>query len=70
MERFCGRLQPAIASRRFPFSSIDRYAVNSSRLNQCKLIYNLADELSLVSPHAATVQGELRCPECMCDLSS
>jgi|ERR1700721_1972448 hypothetical protein len=65
MERFCGRLQLAITSRRFPFSSIDRYVINSSRLNQCKLIYNLAHELDLISPHSGTVQGELRCPKCV-----
>lgn len=47
MERYCGRLQPAIKSRRFPYASLDRYAVELSQLTQIQLRYNLAEELSL-----------------------
>lgn len=50
MERYCGRLQLAIQSRRFPYKSLDRYVVESAQLVQVKLIYNLSDELSLQRP--------------------
>jgi hypothetical protein len=49
MERFCGSLQPAIKSRRFPYASIDNYLVDSAHLMIIKLQYDLADELSLRS---------------------
>ncbi|KIJ63910.1 hypothetical protein HYDPIDRAFT_66912, partial [Hydnomerulius pinastri MD-312] len=39
MERFCGSLQPAIKSRRYPYASIDNFAVNSARLTQLQLLY-------------------------------
>lgn len=39
MERYCGSLQPAIRSRRFPFASIARYVVDRARLTHIKLSY-------------------------------
>jgi hypothetical protein len=52
MERFCGELQPAIKSRRFPFACIDRYLVSAARLTQLMVRYNLVEELSMRSrPH-------------------
>lgn len=39
MERYCGALQPAIRSRRFPYASLNRYVLNHARLTQIKLIY-------------------------------
>ena len=39
MERFCGALQPAIRSRRFPYASLNRYALDLARLTQIKLLY-------------------------------
>ncbi|KIJ64977.1 hypothetical protein HYDPIDRAFT_89555 [Hydnomerulius pinastri MD-312] len=47
MERFCGSLQPAIRSRRYPYASIDNYIVSAARLTQVELLYNLQRELSL-----------------------
>ncbi|KIJ60585.1 hypothetical protein HYDPIDRAFT_98351 [Hydnomerulius pinastri MD-312] len=47
MERFCGSLQGAIKSRRYPYASINNYVVNAARLTQLQLIYNLQHELSL-----------------------
>ena len=37
MERYCGALQPAIRSRRFPYSSLNCYVVDWARLTQIKL---------------------------------
>ncbi|KAH9847274.1 hypothetical protein C2E23DRAFT_742220 [Lenzites betulinus] len=39
MERYCGMLQPAIQSRRFPYSSLNRYVLDHARLTQIKLMY-------------------------------
>ena len=45
MERYCGALQPAIRSRRYPYTSLDNYVVDRARLTHITLIYNLTDEL-------------------------
>ncbi|KAJ7784947.1 hypothetical protein DFH07DRAFT_864335 [Mycena maculata] len=37
MERFCGRLQPCIKSRRFPFASIDGHVVATAQLAIVKI---------------------------------
>jgi len=50
MERYCGALQPAIRSRRFPYASIDRYVVEDAQITQLKVVYNMAQELSLRAP--------------------
>ncbi|KII93390.1 hypothetical protein PLICRDRAFT_69550, partial [Plicaturopsis crispa FD-325 SS-3] len=39
MERFCGLLQPAIRSRRFPWASIDEHVVATARLSHIKIKY-------------------------------
>lgn len=64
MEQYCGLLQLAIKSCRFPYASIDAFVINSARLTQCKLIYNLSEELSLRRPHYAVVSGQFSCEEC------
>lgn len=50
MERYCGTLQPAIKSHRYPFASLDRFIVENAQLTQIKVIYNKAHELSLLPP--------------------
>lgn len=50
MERYCGLLQPAIRSRRFPYASINRYVIDHARLQHIKLIYSIQQELSLKPP--------------------
>ena len=56
MERYCGRLQPAIRNRRFPYSSLDRYVLDAARLDQIKLLYGpqTAQELALGPPNLET----------------
>ncbi|PIL29487.1 hypothetical protein GSI_08429 [Ganoderma sinense ZZ0214-1] len=39
MERYCGSLQPAIRSRRYPYASLNRHVVDRARLAQLKLMY-------------------------------
>lgn len=57
-ERFCGSIQPAIKSRRFPYASIDNYIVAKAQLSQIKLRYNLEQELSLQPPPTEHIRGE------------
>ncbi|KAI0645014.1 hypothetical protein C8Q79DRAFT_911885 [Trametes meyenii] len=47
MERFCGSLQPAIRSRRYPYASLNRYVLDRARLSHIKQIYDLGDALRL-----------------------
>ncbi len=47
MERYCGALQPAIRSRRFPYTSLNRYVLDRARLTHIKLLYGIQDALSL-----------------------
>ena len=46
MERFCGALQPAIASWQFPWSSINHRLLDQAQLSQIRLLYDMP-ELSL-----------------------
>jgi len=62
-ERYCGSLQPAIRSRRFPYASLDRHALEDAQLTQIKIVYNIAQELSLQPPHEA-VAGSYSTPLC------
>ncbi|KAI0369836.1 hypothetical protein BV20DRAFT_1036311 [Pilatotrama ljubarskyi] len=39
MERYCGRLVPAIRSRRHPYSGLNRYVLDAARLTHIKLLY-------------------------------
>lgn len=64
MERFCGSLQPAIKSRRYPYASIDNYIVATAQLSQIKLRYNLTQELSLLPPTTAHTRGEHQIDAC------
>ncbi|EJF66331.1 hypothetical protein DICSQDRAFT_78704 [Dichomitus squalens LYAD-421 SS1] len=51
MERYCGSLQPAIRSRRYPYSSLNRFLVDQARLAHLKLTYpGLEDVLRLAPP--------------------
>lgn len=65
MERYCGTLQPAIRSRRFPYASLDRHAVETAQLTQIKIIYNVAEELSLRPPRCKAMAGSYSTPLCM-----
>ncbi|KAI5891116.1 uncharacterized protein SCHCODRAFT_01096617, partial [Schizophyllum commune H4-8] len=62
MERFCGRVQRAIHSRRFPWANIDVHLTAMAQINQLKLLYGpkIAQELSLTAPPKARVEGEFR----------
>ncbi|KAL1701347.1 hypothetical protein EV121DRAFT_212252 [Schizophyllum commune] len=64
MERFCGRVQRAIHSRRFPWANIDVHLTAMAQINQLKLLYGpkIAQELSLTAPPKARVEGEFRHP--------
>ncbi|KAI0749180.1 hypothetical protein C8Q80DRAFT_1311190 [Daedaleopsis nitida] len=50
MERYCGSLQGAIKSRRYPYASLNRYVLDRARLTQIKLRYDLAETLSMKPP--------------------
>lgn len=63
MERYCGVLQPAIRSRRFPYAALDRHVVEDAQLTQVKVTYNMAQELSLCGPRTATI-GAFSHPLC------
>lgn len=64
MERYCGRLQPAIKSRRFPYASLDRYATECAQVTQLKLSYNRFDELSF-RPPKIPLKGAFTAPLCI-----
>jgi hypothetical protein len=63
MERYCGALQPAIRSRRFPYASLDRYVIEDAQLTQIKTVYNVTQELSL-RPARGVVAGSYSTPLC------
>ncbi|KAH9911173.1 uncharacterized protein BXZ73DRAFT_57295 [Epithele typhae] len=49
MERFCGDLQPAIKSRRFPWACIDNHLLAKAQITQIRLIYdNVSNAFPLV----------------------
>ncbi|KAF9474439.1 hypothetical protein BDN70DRAFT_815708 [Pholiota conissans] len=50
MERYCGKLQPALRSRRFPYAALDRFVLEDAQLTQIKFTSGLTDELSLRTP--------------------
>ncbi|KAI0749097.1 hypothetical protein C8Q74DRAFT_1320447 [Fomes fomentarius] len=43
MEHFCGSLQAALKSHRYPWASLNRHLLDLSRLSQIKNLYNLSD---------------------------
>ena len=63
MERYCGKLQPALRSHRFPYAALDRYVVEDAQLTQIKAVFNVRDELSLRSPRGS-VPGMYAHPSC------
>ena len=69
MERYCGKLQPAIRSRRFPYASIDRYVTEVAQLTQITAIYDLNDELALRMPKCS-VPGAKHWHDPSCMLSN
>jgi hypothetical protein len=64
-ERYCGRLQPVIRSRRYPFANIDNYVVAAAQLSQIKIRYSLEERLSLKPPKADQIRGSFSHPACM-----
>ncbi|KAI0826921.1 hypothetical protein BC628DRAFT_1319465 [Trametes gibbosa] len=54
MERYCGSLQPAIRSRRHPYSSLNRYVLDRARLDHIKLLYSLHTKLAFHPPQVQT----------------
>ncbi|KAI0714182.1 hypothetical protein C8T65DRAFT_573761 [Cerioporus squamosus] len=50
IEQYCGSLQGAIRSRRYPYASLNRHVLDRARLTHIKLIYNLEETLSLKPP--------------------
>ncbi|KAF9058462.1 hypothetical protein BDP27DRAFT_1241042, partial [Rhodocollybia butyracea] len=63
-ERYCGRLQPAIKSRRHPFVAIDNYIVLQAQLSQIKLIYGVESELSLKVPRSVLPANHFSVEQC------
>jgi len=50
MERYCGDVQRNIRSRRFPYSSINRYVTSRAQLTHIALLYGLDEKLCLQPP--------------------
>ncbi|EPS93333.1 hypothetical protein FOMPIDRAFT_1136369, partial [Fomitopsis schrenkii] len=50
MELFCGRLQPAIRSRCFPYANMDRHVLAVARLDHIKKVYSADELLALRCP--------------------
>ena len=64
-ERYCGRLQPAIRSKRYPFANIDNYLISFAHLSQIKIIFGLERELSLRPDKSEFPKGYFQHCECM-----
>ncbi|KAF5353611.1 hypothetical protein D9758_013768 [Tetrapyrgos nigripes] len=60
MERYCGIIQPAIRSRHFPYASLGRYILEDARLTQIKVLYDVADELSLIHSRTGPPRGSYK----------
>ncbi|KAF9230264.1 hypothetical protein BU15DRAFT_83853 [Melanogaster broomeanus] len=60
MERFCGRLQPVIKSRRRPDACLARYIGEEAQLTHIGLIHHMTEELALQRPAKDQVIGEFR----------
>ena len=50
MERYCGMLQPAIRSRRFPYASITNHVVDRARLLHIQMTYSMQNDLTFKPP--------------------
>ena len=57
MERYCGSLQPAIRSRRYPYASLNRYLVDQAHLVHLKLIYPGLEKKLDFNPTVLTEDG-------------
>lgn len=60
IEQYCGKLQPSIQSRRFPYHSLDRFVLESAQLTQPQTLYKLHDELALRPPHRGKILGSFQ----------
>jgi len=49
MERYCGTIQRAILSRRFPNASLNRFVTEKAQLDQIANLYDIAEVLALRS---------------------
>jgi hypothetical protein len=52
MEKYCGKLQRAIASRRYPFTALDRFVMHEAVLTHLGLKFGITEELALCSPRS------------------
>ena len=62
MERYCGYLQRAIQSRRFPNASLNRFIAEKAQLDQIANLYDIADVLALRS--TSSLPGTFSHPKC------
>ncbi|KAJ7073432.1 hypothetical protein B0H15DRAFT_792867 [Mycena belliarum] len=62
MERFCGRLQPCIKSRRYPFASIDGHVVSTAQLSIIKVKLDCEDLIRLGPPKKEFAVGAFSHP--------
>ncbi|KAI8990584.1 hypothetical protein BD414DRAFT_459234 [Trametes punicea] len=58
-ERYCGMLIPAVKSRRYPYASLNQYALDVAQLSQIALRYDIEQELSL-RPHRGSSENPQR----------
>jgi hypothetical protein len=63
MERYCGDVLRNIRSRRFPYSSINRYVTSRAQLTHITLLYDLDEKLCLQPP--TSHDQNLTLPLCM-----
>lgn len=49
-ERYCGKLQRAIHSRRYPFRNLDRFVLKDAALTHATMKFGLQDKLKLSEP--------------------
>ncbi|KAJ8507020.1 hypothetical protein ONZ45_g10560 [Pleurotus djamor] len=66
-ERYCGRLQRGIKSRRHPFANLDNFVLAHARLSQIRIIYRLGNQLNLSPTIGIARQGfsTIEYPSCM-----
>jgi hypothetical protein len=63
-ERYCGQLQPAIRSRRYPFANIDNHVVATAQLSQIRILYSLEEQLSLKPAKTDQIRGSFYHQDC------
>ncbi len=62
-ERYCGKLQRMIKSRRHPFANLDNSILAHARLSQIKILYGLEAALALAPSKGIATRG-FSSPEC------